>query len=126
MALFTKPTSPSSPISASPVSRATQVNDEEFIQLRDFIYEQSGIYIAENRKYLVENRLTNRLKELNLKNFGEYYYYLRFDPGRRIELSKLFEVITTNETSFYRNPPQLQVFQEKVLLRNWTSCARRG
>jgi chemotaxis protein methyltransferase CheR len=115
MALFTKPTASSSPASASPVSRATKVNDEEFIQLRDFIYEQSGIYIAETRKYLVENRLTNRLKELNLKNFGEYYYYLRFDPGRRTELPKLFEVITTNETSFYRNPPQLQVFQEKVL-----------
>ena len=116
MALFTKSTAPPlSPIGSVPISRATRVSDEEFIQIRDFIYEQSGIYIAESRKYLVENRLTNRLKELNLKNFGEYYYYLRFDPGRRAELPKLFEVITTNETSFYRNPPQLQVFQEKVL-----------
>ena len=118
MALFTKPMSPppsSVSASLSPMARATKVSDDEFIQLRDFVYEQSGIYIAETRKYLVENRLANRLKELNLKNFGEYYYYLRFDPGRRNELTKLFEVITTNETSFYRNPPQLQVFQEKVL-----------
>jgi len=115
MALFTKTMSPSSPIGESSAPRAVKVSDEEFAQLRDFIYEQSGIYIAESRKYLVENRLTNRLKELNLKNFGEYYYYLRFDPGRRAELPKLFGVITTNETSFYRNPPQLQVFQEKVL-----------
>ena len=116
MALFptSTATAPASG-SASPVSRAQKVTNEEFTQLRDFIYEQSGIYIAETRKYLVENRLTNRLKELNLKNFGEYYYYLRFDPGRRAELPKLFEVITTNETSFYRNPPQLKVFQEKVL-----------
>lgn len=116
MALFTKlATAAPSPSGASPVSWATKVSNEDFTQLRDFIYEQSGIYIAETRKYLVENRLTNRLKELNLKNFGEYYYYLRFDPGRRAELPKLFEVITTNETSFYRNPPQLKVFQEKVL-----------
>ncbi|MDL2267440.1 protein-glutamate O-methyltransferase CheR [Desulfovibrio sp. OttesenSCG-928-G15] len=97
------------------MSRSVKVSNDEFTQLRDFIYEQSGIYIAETRKYLVENRLTNRLKELNLKNFGEYYYYLRFDANRRSELPKLFEVITTNETSFYRNPPQLKVFQEKVL-----------
>ena len=34
--------------------------------LRDFIYLQCGIFIAENRKYLVENRLSNRIKELNL------------------------------------------------------------
>jgi chemotaxis protein methyltransferase CheR len=112
MALFSTSSSPSSSVTGS---RDLKVTNEEFTQLRDYIYEQSGIYIAENRKYLVENRLANRLKELNLKNFGEYYYYLRFDPGRRAELTKLFEVITTNETSFYRNPPQLQVFQDKVL-----------
>lgn len=57
----------------------------------------------------------NRLKKLNLKNFDEYYNFLRYDVGKAVELKKLFEVITTNETSFYRNPPQLQVFQDKVL-----------
>ncbi|MCL1916289.1 MAG: protein-glutamate O-methyltransferase CheR [Desulfovibrionaceae bacterium] len=116
-----------------------RVTDEEFIQLRDFIYAQSGIYIAENRKYLVENRLSNRLKELNLKNFSEYSYYLRFDVRRKDELVKLFAAITTNETSFYRNPPQLQVFQnilKKVLdelrtartkkLRIWSAGCSTG
>lgn len=97
------------------LSTVLKISDSEFTQLRDFIYQQSGIFIAENRKYLVENRLTNRIKDLNLKTFGEYYYFLRFDSSRREEMSKLFEVITTNETSFYRNPPQLKVFQEKIL-----------
>lgn len=92
-----------------------KISDLEFTQLRDFIYDQAGIFIAANRKYLLENRLANRLKELNLKTFGEYYYFLQYDSGRKVELSKLFEVITTNETSFYRNPPQLKVFQTKVL-----------
>lgn len=92
-----------------------KISDDEFKQLRDFVYAQSGIYIADNRKYLLENRLGNRLKELNLKNFGEYYYYLRYDPRKAQELNRLFESVTTNETSFYRNPPQLKVFQDKVL-----------
>lgn len=92
-----------------------KITDEEFSQLRDFIYDQCGIYIADNRKYLVENRLANRLKDLNLKTYGEYFYFLRYDAGRRQELTKLFEVVTTNETSFFRNPPQLKVFEEKVL-----------
>ncbi len=91
------------------------ISDEEFKQLRDFIYDQSGIFIAENRKYLLENRLAGRLKDLNLKSFGEYYYFLRYDANRRQELNRLFESVTTNETSFFRNPPQLRVFQEKVL-----------
>lgn len=111
MALF--PTTPAGTPQAP--GKGYKISNDEFIQLRDFIYSESGIFIAESRKYLVENRLANRLRELNLKNFGEYYYYLRFDAHRRAEMPKLFEVITTNETSFYRNPPQLQVFQDKVL-----------
>ncbi|BBD07212.1 CheR family methyltransferase [Desulfovibrio ferrophilus] len=91
------------------------IEPEEFKQLRDFIYAKSGIYIADNRKYLLENRLRNRLKHLNLKSFGEYYYYLQYDSSKSQELNKLFEVVTTNETSFYRNPPQLKVFQKNVL-----------
>ncbi|MDR2605149.1 MAG: protein-glutamate O-methyltransferase CheR [Desulfovibrio sp.] len=103
-----------------------QISNDEFVQLRDFIYAQSGIFIAEARKYLVENRLNNRIKALNLKSFGEYYYYLRFDPNRREELTKLFEVITTNETSFWRNPPQLQIFQDKVLTGELDKLRRAG
>lgn len=92
-----------------------KISDTEFAQLRDFIYAQSGIYVADNRKYLVENRLATRIKELNLKSFAEYHAFLQYDAGRRQELNRLFEVITTNETSFYRNPPQLKVFQDMVL-----------
>jgi chemotaxis protein methyltransferase CheR len=104
-----------SPLLASPFHKELKVTDEEFLQLRDFIYAQCGIFIGENRKYLIENRLAARIKELNLTSYGEYYNFLRFDPNKRVELSKLFEVVTTNETSFYRNPPQLQIFQDVVL-----------
>ncbi|ATD82780.1 MULTISPECIES: CheR family methyltransferase [Desulfovibrio] len=103
-----------------------QITDEEFLQLRDFIYQQCGIFIAENRKYLVENRLSNRIKDLNLKSYSEYYNYLRFDASRRTELNKLFEVMTTNETSFFRNPPQLEVFQKQVLPGILDLCRQKG
>ena len=110
MSMLTPP-----PLPASPFHRDVKLSDEEFRQLRDFIYTLCGIFIGENRKYLIENRLAARLKELNLTSYGEYYNFLRFDPNKRAELSKLYEVVTTNETSFYRNPPQLQIFQEVVL-----------
>ncbi|HBU36562.1 Chemotaxis protein methyltransferase [Pseudodesulfovibrio profundus] len=103
-----------------------KVSDLEFQSLRDYIYEQCGIYIADNRKYLLENRLGNRLKKLNLKSFDEYYNYLKFDVGKDRELKKLFEVITTNETSFYRNPPQLEVFQHNILKDVLAGCRKKG
>lgn len=112
--------------SATPFRKELKITDEEFIQLRDFIYQQCGIFIAENRKYLVENRLANRIKDLNLKSYSEYYSFLRYDAGKRLELNKLFEVVTTNETSFYRNPPQLQVFQDTVLKGVIDECRKTG
>jgi chemotaxis protein methyltransferase CheR len=113
-------------MSTSPFRKDIGVSDEEFIQLRDFIYQQCGIFIAENRKYLIENRLSSRIKELNLKTYSEYYNFLRFDVSRKIELNKLFEVVTTNETSFYRNPPQLEVFQNIVLTDILEKCRKAG
>lgn len=120
---------PSKPVFGAPVSagpavpgfsslrqRDVHVSDTEFIQLRDFLYQQCGIFIAENRKYLVENRLSSRLRELGLRSFGEYYNYLRYDANRSVEMNKLFENMTTNETSFFRNGPQLDVFRDKVLI----------
>lgn len=95
--------------------KSTKISDEEFSKLREFIYLQTGIYIGDNRKYLLENRLANRLRDLNLKSFAEYYHFLRYDPARKDELNRLFDVITTNETSFFRNPPQLKVFQDIIL-----------
>ncbi len=116
--LFKRPT--------SPFKQELKISDEEFIQLRDFIYQQCGIFIAENRKYLVENRLSNRIKELKLKSYTEYYNFLRFDIGKKAELNRLFEVVTTNETSFYRNPPQLKVFQEVILKNTLEECRKAG
>lgn len=103
-----------------------KITDSEFENLRDFIYAQCGIFIADNRKYLLENRLGNRLKKLNLKNFDEYYNFLRFDGSKVREMKKLFEVITTNETSFYRNPPQLRVFQDQILSEVLADCRKNG
>lgn len=95
--------------------RPLRIADDEFVQLRDYIYEQCGIHFPDKKKYLLETRLANRIKRLNLKGFGDYLFFLKYDSRQRQELPLLFEVITTNETSFFRNPLQLKVFQDKLL-----------
>lgn len=97
---------------ASPVP---QMTDETFWLLRDFVYEHSGIYFADNKKPQLENRLGLRLRANNLPDFDKYYYLLKYDPQAARELRALFDSVTTNETSFFRSPPQIQAFQEKVL-----------
>lgn len=94
---------------------APKISDQEFKELRDFIYNTAGIDIPIERKYLLENRLGPRLKELGLKTFGDYAKHLRLGSDRNGELQNLFERVTTNETSFFRDVKQLDVFRTKVL-----------
>nr|WP_321259871.1 protein-glutamate O-methyltransferase CheR [uncultured Pseudodesulfovibrio sp.] len=90
-----------------------RISDNEFVQLRDFIYEKSGIFVDVKRKYLFESRFSKRLGELGLTSFADYIKYLKFDRGE--ELKHLFELVTTNETSFCRDMKQLEAFRDNVL-----------
>ncbi len=91
------------------------ISDAEFAQFRDFIYEKSGIFVEEKRKYLLEHRFSKRLNELNLKSFSEYLQLLKFDARRTEEMKVLYELITTNETSLFRDTKQLDSFKNVVL-----------
>jgi len=95
--------------------KSVRITDEEFVQLRDFIYEKSGIFVDVKRKYLFESRFSKRLNELGLSSFADYIKYLKFDMKKTAELTTLFEMVTTNETSFCRDMKQLTAFQENVL-----------
>lgn len=103
------------------------MTDDVFKQLRDFIYEQSGIFVPDNKKYFLENRLGRRVQEKNLKGYDEYLYLLKYG-GDKAELVKLFELVTTNETFFFREPQQFDVLCGDLLKRIMeenTKAARR-
>lgn len=97
------------------MGRNIRISDDEYKALRDFIYDRSGISIPSTRKYLLENRLGPRLKDLNLESFSDYLNYLKKDPQRNKEEGRLFELVTTNETSFYRNTAQLDALEQTIL-----------
>ncbi len=87
---------------------------DEFKMIRDYIHEKSGIFFAENKMYLVKNRLGKRMAELEIKSVRDYFYHVKYDVSLR-EFNTLMTLITTNETSFYRNEPQLLSFSDEVL-----------
>ena len=91
------------------------LSDEKFKQIRDLIYEESGMYFANTKKSLLEGRLSKRLEEVQLSSFDEYYYLLKYSAKRKEELSRLFDQVTINETSFFRDMPQLQAFEKEVV-----------
>lgn len=103
-----------------------QLNDEKFKQIRDLIYQESGVYFAETKKYLLESRLSARIEEVKGNSFEEYYYLLKYSPKKKEEFAKLFDEVTMNETSFFRNMPQLQVFEKEIVPEILRNNNRRG
>lgn len=79
------------------------LQDSTFKELRDFIYEKTGIFIPESKRYFIENRLIRRIKERNLTGFEEYLYFVKYNTNGD-EVTKLIDAVTTNETSFFREP----------------------
>ena len=108
-----------------PLQAKQQMTLAEFRSLRDFIYAKSGIFFSESKQYFLENRLSKRIGELKLRSYAEYLSLLQGSQGPA-ELKRLFVEITTNETSFWRNPPQIEAFQNIVLPDAAKQARERG
>ncbi|MBA4374459.1 MAG: chemotaxis protein [Thermodesulfovibrio sp.] len=89
------------------------LKDPTFREFRDFIYEKCGIFIPDTKKYLLENRLVKRIEEKGLSGFEDYLKFIKYSTNGD-ELSRLFDAITTNETYFFREPQQLDVFADQI------------
>ncbi len=87
----------------------------EFRLIRDFINQFCGIYFADDSAYVVERRLRERLRALGVEDFAEYYRYLQYHPKAERELEAAAEVLTTNETYFFREAYQLRAFTDEIL-----------
>jgi chemotaxis protein methyltransferase CheR len=77
---------------------------------------------------------------LNITHFEEYLQILKYDQRRETEFEFLCNTITINETSFFRNEPQMNAFQQKLaseiieskrtygtrILRIWSAACSSG
>lgn len=94
---------------------SAKLNDKAFEDWRKYIYDLTGIYFQDNKKYLLESRLLKRINFLNLDSFEKYLDYVKFNSNKKNELKYLYEVITINETFFFRNQPQLDALVSSVI-----------
>ncbi|HJQ36640.1 MAG TPA: protein-glutamate O-methyltransferase CheR [Thermoanaerobaculia bacterium] len=92
-----------------------ELPDDVFRLLREQIYRRSGIWFSDSSKYLLQKRLSPRARELNFDSFQKYFYFLQYDPRADTEFDQIFDLVTTNETYFFREPAQLQAFIEEVI-----------
>jgi chemotaxis protein methyltransferase CheR len=92
-----------------------KISDKDFEQLRDYIYNVCGIYFHSSKKYFLESRLGRRMEVTGSKTHADYLMHVKSNAGGSAELKKLLDEITTNETCFFRNLPQLNALETKLL-----------
>ena len=90
------------------------LTEAELKLLQTLIYQECGMYFDERRAHFLLDRLQRRLRVCGLDSFYAYYRLLTSHEGKA-ELNALLENLTVNETSFFRNRPQLDLFQKTVL-----------
>jgi chemotaxis protein methyltransferase CheR len=90
------------------------ITDAELKLLQALVYQECGMHFDERRTSFLQDRLQRRLKECQLDSFYGYYRLLISTQGKQ-ELTRLVENLTVNETSFFRNKAQLDLFQRDIL-----------
>jgi chemotaxis protein methyltransferase CheR len=91
------------------------IREEEFRLLRDLVSARIGINLAPSSRHSVGRKLRERLSVLNLNSFNEYFQYLRFHPMASQEWDEAVELLTTNETYFFREDFQLRAYTSELL-----------
>jgi len=105
--------------------------DRDFRRVCQLIYARAGISLADSKRDMVYSRLSRRLRVLELKTFTEYLDRLEKDGGD--EWEAFTNALTTNLTSFFREPHHFEILLKHLraradhgTLRIWCSAASTG
>lgn len=113
-----------------------QLSQAEFDRIRVLVREHTGISLSESKRQLVYGRLARRLRALKLDNFSDYIKLL--EKGEATELEEFTNAVTTNLTSFFREPHHFEFLAQEMLpealkrnaglrrLRLWCCAASTG
>lgn len=109
------------------------LTNDEFQQLRQFVFSTIGVNLTEAKRSLVVSRLSKRLRELDLSSFTKY---IQLAKSSNSEREVLYNLITTNVTKFFREEHHFDFLVQQVipnfieskqkLLRVWSSACSSG
>ena len=123
---------PSSPAPGTGPESYT-LSDGEFARIRTLVLDLTGITLSDQKKPLVVGRLGPRLRNRKIATFSEYYRLL-LDPSEAEELQTAVDLITTNETSFFREPEHFTILADHIRalrpvpfpFRVWSAASSSG
>ncbi|MBL8397727.1 MAG: protein-glutamate O-methyltransferase CheR [Candidatus Accumulibacter sp.] len=109
------------------------ITDQEFILFQRLIYKIAGIDLADSKKVLLVGRLQRRLREHQFTSFSQYYRLVSSGQNQQ-ELQTMVDLLTTNETYFFREPRHFDYLRQEILARRprndrfrvWSAASSTG
>lgn len=103
------------------------ISDADFRNWSQLLEERSGIVLAEERRALLEVRLTARMRELGLHDYGDYFRLITQGVRGNVEWARLLDQLTIQETRFFRHPPSFALVRDWLQQRfaQWESSRRK-
>lgn len=110
-----------------------EITEQEFKHFQNFIYEAAGITLPPAKKSLVTGRLAKRLHHHHLNSYGAYFALLASGDAPD-EARIAVDLLTTNETYFFREPQHFDLLREQALavrrhgemFRVWSAASSTG
>jgi chemotaxis protein methyltransferase CheR len=90
------------------------ITDEDFRKFREFFYRKTGIQFEDSKRYFVDKRLVERIEATHSGSFRSYFTLLRFQASGE-EVQTLTNLMTVNETYFFREEYQFQCLVNSLL-----------
>lgn len=91
-------------------------SDLEFKQISDIMYEAAGLSYNDSKKSLIHSRLSPRIQKLGLDGFADYIAVLQ-DESEAAEFQMAVDLLTTNETYFFREPKHYDLLEAELTAR---------
>lgn len=108
------------------------ISNAAFEQIRSYVHRTSGIQIGVEKKAMVTGRLWRRLEKLGCDTFEDYLAFVRTSEGAG-ERATMLDLLTTNETYFFREPAHFELLRRKIIpeqgtrkLRVWCGASSTG
>lgn len=96
---------------------SVEITDAEYAQFQQLIHKIAGISMSDSKRTLLVGRLGRRLRFHKLKSYGDYYKLVTSPSGKQ-ELQQMVDLLTTNETYFFREPRHFEFLTKTILAQH--------
>lgn len=98
-------------------SDSVEISDAEYAQFQQLIHKIAGISMSDSKRTLLVGRLGKRLRHYKLASYSDYYKLVTGPSGKQ-ELQQMVDLLTTNETYFFREPRHFEFLTQTILAQH--------